>query len=184
MNKNYLIIGLIILALVVIGVIAARQPEPTVIEPEVNNGTQTEVASLTVSDQVVAEETIVVDSVYAEADGWVVLHRTTEEGDLDPSSMVGVAAVPAGSTENLVVELTEAVEGGEVLVAMLHVDTGVAGEYEFSEETPDLDSPVQVDGEVVVSFFAVSLEVAEEEVEAEAEEETELDVEAEAEITE
>lgn len=178
MNKNYLIIGLIILALVVIGVIAAREPETPVLDPTINgeNGEEVEeVASLEVSDQVVAEESVIVESVYAEEDGWVVLHRTTEDGDLDPASVVGFAAIPAGSNQNVIVDLAEAVEDGEVLVAMLHVDTGVAGEYEFSEETPELDVPVQVDGDIVVSFFTVSVEV-EEETGADVEVETEAEV--------
>jgi hypothetical protein len=175
MNKNYLIIGLIILALVVIGVIASRQPEPALVDPNINVEVETEVASLTVSDQVVAEETIVIGSVYAQEDGWVVLHRTTEEGDLNPASVVGVVAIPSGSNQNVVVELSGEVEDGEVLVAMLHVDTGVMGEYEFSEETPELDSPVQVDGEVVVSFFTVSV--------ASEDEEALLEVDTEAEVT-
>jgi hypothetical protein len=129
MNKNYLIIGLIILALVVIGVIAARQPETPIIDPEINGDAEVEeVASLSVSDQVVTEESIIVDSVYALENGWVVLHRTSEEGDLIPDSVVGIAAVSAGSSEGLVIELTESVEDGEVLAAMLHVDTGVVGE--------------------------------------------------------
>jgi hypothetical protein len=49
------------------------------------------------------------------------------------------------------------------------------GEYEFSEETPELDSPVQVDGEVVVSFFTVSV--------ASEDEEALLEVDTEAEVT-
>lgn len=174
MNKNYLIIGLIILALVVIGVIAARQPEAPLVETDPNEIVEVEeVASLTVSDQVVADNSVIIDNVYAEEAGWVVLHRTTEEGDLDPEAVAGTAGVPAGASQDLVVTLTEAVENGEVLVAMLHVDTGVLGEYEFTAETPEIDAPVQADGDVVVSFFTVSTEVEEEE-----EVEDELDVDA------
>lgn len=169
MNKNYLIIGLIILALVVIGVIAARQTEAPVLETDPNEIVETEeVASLTVSDQVVTDNSVIIDNVYAEEAGWVVLHRTTEEGDLDPGAVAGTIAVPAGASQDLVVTLDGPVENGEVLVAMLHVDTGELGEYEFGAETPEVDTPVQVDGDIVVSFFAVSTEV-EEGVDAEVE---------------
>jgi len=176
MNKNYLIIGLIILALVVIGVIAARQTEAPIIETDPNENVEVEeTASLTVSDQVVTDNSVIIDNIYAEEAGWVVLHRTTEEGDLDPGAVAGAEAVPAGASQDLVMTLTESVENGEVLVAMLHVDTGELGEYEFSEETPELDEPVQVDGTVVVSFFTVSTEVdAEVDAEVEVDAETEL----------
>jgi len=189
MNKNYLIIGLIILALVVIGVIAARQPDATL--PEEEQGTETETEetpSVSVSDQVVTDNSVIVDNVYSETAGWIVLHRTTEDGELDPAAIAGSAAVQAGENQDVVIELAETVENGELLVAILHSDTGAEGEYEFSEETPDLDTPVQVDGEVVISFFTVSTEEeteeAVEETEAEADAEAEGETETEAEATE
>jgi len=180
MNKNYLIIGLIILALVVIGVIAARQTEAPLVETDPNDIVDVEEpVSLTVSDQVVTDNSVIIDSVYAEEAGWVVLHRTTEEGDLDPGAVVGAVGVPAGASQDVVVTLTESVENGEVLVAMLHFDTGEVGAYEFSEETPEIDTPVQVDGDgdVVISFFTVSTEVEEDvDAEVEVDAEAELDV--------
>lgn len=181
MNKNYLIIGLIILALVVIGVIAARQPEAPLVETDPNDIVEVEeVASLTVSDQVVADNSIIIDNIYAEEAGWVVLHRTTEEGDLNPEAVAGIVGVPAGASQDVVVALTETVENGEVLVAMLHVDTDELGEYEFTAETPELDAPVQVGGDIVVSFFTVSTEVEETEEEVDAEAEVDADAELDA----
>src|SRR5690606_14238737 len=135
MNKNYLIIGLIILALVVIGVIAARQPDATL--PEEEQGTEMETEetpSLNVSDQVVTDDSVIIDNVYSDTAGWVVLHRTTEDGELDPTAIAGSAAIQAGENQDVVIELTETVENGELLVAILHADTGEEGKHEFSVE--------------------------------------------------
>jgi len=89
-----------------------------------------------------------------------VVYGTTDQGDLDVDSVIGVIAVKAGESKNVVVPLTKEVKNGEVLIAMLHEDTGVIGEYEFSSETPDVDKPVVVDGETVFRIFTVSTDEA------------------------
>lgn len=181
MNRNYLIIGLIILALVVIGVIAARQPEVPLGTDETGE-TETETTnaqSLLVSDQAVTNESVIVDNVYSNGAGWVVLYRTTEEGDLDPTSVAGMAQVNAGNNQDVVVSLTGELENGELLVAVLHADDGTVGEFEFSEETPNLDMPAQENNEMVISFFTVSTETADAD-DAEAEEEVTEETETES----
>lgn len=161
MNKNYLIIGLIILALIVIGVIAARPSDEPVVNDETNKQEETAaVPSIEVSNQTVVNDSVLVDSVYSENPGLVVVYGTTDQGDLDVDSVIGVIAVKAGESKNVVVPLTKEVKNGEVLIAMLHEDTGVIGEYEFSSETPDVDKPVVVDGETVFRIFTVSTDEA------------------------
>jgi len=157
MNKNYLIIGLIILALVVIGVIAARSVEkPAIVEervPVVEEGVM--VPRIEVSDQVVAEGSVVVDRVYAQTNAWIIVYRMAEDGVPETDVYIGAAAIGPGGSRGVAVELTEEVAEGEVLVMILHEDTGVIGEYEFGAEAPNIDQPVLVDGEVVAVAFTV-----------------------------
>lgn len=116
---------------------------------EANLGAQ---PSVTVSDQAVMDGKVVVDSVTAAESGWIVIHA---DNDGAPGPVVGHTAVEAGTTNDVAVD----VDTGKVtptLYAMLHVDTGAAGEYDF----PDADPPVKVDGQIVVKGFQASMESA------------------------
>ena len=77
-----------------------------------------------VGDQESDGASVMVDSVTAEADGWLVIHA---DADGAPGAVLGQTAVPAGTTENVVVLLDAALEGDAGLWAMLHVDAGEMG---------------------------------------------------------
>lgn len=94
------------------------------------------------------ENTVVVPAVRAAADGWIVIHADQDGG---PGPVAGFAPVTAGNNYNIAVELDPAI-ATETLHAMLHVDAGTAGEYEF----PGDDGPVMdADGNVVMEPFQV-----------------------------
>jgi hypothetical protein len=63
--------------------------------------------------------------------------------------VVGHAAVPDGLTRDLAVKI-DAAKATAVLYAMLHVDAGTVGAYEF----PGADKPVMVDGKMVSPPFS------------------------------
>jgi hypothetical protein len=92
---------------------------------------------------VTALNTIVISSVTAQVGGWLVVHT---EADGRPGPVAGVAAVRAGTTNNILVRLDRA-EPTPVLWPMLHVDTGEAGAYEFGT-VEGADGPVAVNGRV------------------------------------
>lgn len=180
MNKNYLIIGLIILALVVIGFIASRPGEEVVIDDQSGDTTATtNDPSIQVSAQTLSGEQIMIDRVVAGVDGWVVLHRADADGSPDTSSNLGYARVIAGNNSGVVITLEEEVESGDVLVAMLYEDTGEFGTLEIDSEDETVDRPVSINGESVSAPFTVMLaedEGADEEAEeepADTEEDTE-----------
>ncbi len=104
--------------------------------------------AVAVSDQELSEGTVTIDAVTAAEPGWIVIHADDNGG---PGPVIGFAPVAAGENENVVVEVDEA-GLTETLHAMLHVDAGVAGEYEF----PGEDGPVTVDGTVVMQPFTLS----------------------------
>ncbi len=101
--------------------------------------------SVSVGDQVAAEGTVTVDEVVAAAPGWMVIHA---EADGKPGPVIGYTPVPMGRSENVAVGIDLA-GATPTLFAMLHLDAGTPGEYEF----PGDDVPVKVEEAIVVKPF-------------------------------
>lgn len=101
-----------------------------------------------VRDQVLDIRNVTVPEVVTAQDGWIVIH-IAEEGA--PGTVLGYAPVQAGTNSRVIVTLDRPVENGTELFAMLHVDAGEMGTYEF----PGPDAPVVVDGETVMTPFVV-----------------------------
>ena len=122
---------------------STEEPEPTE-EMEVTN-------AVTVSDQTLgADGTVTIDNVTADVKGWMVIHA--DDGGA-PGPVIGHAAVSAGENSDVMVEV-DASQVTETLYAMLHVDAGTEGEYEF----PGDDGPARdAEGNVVTPPFMVSL---------------------------
>jgi plastocyanin len=100
-----------------------------------------------VDDQPIVDGTVTIARVAMQQAGWVVIHI---EAGGSPGEVIGHAAVPAGESLDVVVEI-DAAKATPTLIAMLHVDEGVVGTYEF----PGPDAPVRVDGEIVMQAFQV-----------------------------
>ena len=92
---------------------------------------------------------VVVKSVTAAADGWVVIHAIKDGKPVVPAS-IGHTYVKAGMTENVYVPLTGDYDGDKV-IAMLH-ELGV---YEFGPGSVANDKPVVVDGGPLVSPISI-----------------------------
>ncbi len=90
---------------------------------------------------VTTDNKIVVASVTAQQDGWLVI--SSDEGGA-PGTVIGKERVLAGTNSNVEVDLDAAGMTNRVYAA-LHVDTGVAGEYEFGT-VDGADLPVSVNG--------------------------------------
>lgn len=105
--------------------------------------------AVSVRDQPLGEgNTVVVPAVKAEVAGWMVIHAD----DSGPGPVIGFAPVEAGINRDVTVEL-DAAGVTDTLYAMLHIDAGTEGEYEFpGEDGPAMDA----DGNVVVLPFAVT----------------------------
>ena len=102
--------------------------------------------SITVTDQEVLNSNINVFEVVALIDGFIVIHA--DSGDGTPGPVIGNAQVEQGTSNNVSVQIDET-KATSKLFAMLHVDTGALGSYEF----PDADGPVKVNGAVLVKSF-------------------------------
>lgn len=93
---------------------------------------------------------IMVDSVTAAQDGWLLVYTDTR---LSPSTLVGWAPIHKGLNTNLKVDINrELVEPYATLWAVLHVDRGAIGLL----EPPVIDGPVQQDGKTVVVAFDIT----------------------------
>lgn len=107
--------------------------------------------SVSVKDQVVMGSSVVVDKVVAVQDGWIVIHAGDKDG-----TVLGYAPVKAGQNNNVDVDI-DLTKGTPTVSAMLHVDAGKIGTYEF----PGADVPVKgTDGAVVnVPFKIIGVDV-------------------------
>jgi hypothetical protein len=118
--------------------------------------------SVTASDQDSDGASVTVDQVVATAPGWMVIH-IDENGS--PGAVLGQTQVEAGTTDSVAVTLDPPLDAETTLWAMLHVDEGEVGVYEF----PGADVPVILNGEVVMQPFAAMVAAAVEDTpEAEA----------------
>lgn len=90
---------------------------------------------VTVTDQAISNNTVTIQDVKAAADGWIVIHA---QANGNPGPDIGHAAVKAGDNPNVVVTI-DPTKATPVLYAMLHIDAGTKGTYEF----PGADTPVQ-----------------------------------------
>lgn len=92
--------------------------------------------SVTVSDQISLNGMVVVDSVTIDAPGFIAIHA--DEGGM-PGHVVGIAPVPAGTSQSVVV-MVDGAMATPTLYAELHVDDNTVGVFEFGH-VPGADAP-------------------------------------------
>ena len=102
--------------------------------------------SVAVSDQVATGGKVWIDKIVAVQDGWVVIHAGDKAG-----TVMGFAPVKAGENDKVAVNIDMS-KGTPTVSAMLHIDNGVVGTYEF----PAADPPVKnAAGDVVNTPFKI-----------------------------
>lgn len=116
------------------------EPSPTPISPQIS-----------ALDQDLTEDgRVVISRVVAVEPGWVVIHATDKDGV--PGAVLGWTAVAAGTSTDVAVDI-DPLTATSTLAAMLHVDKGQSGEFEF----PGEDEAVMVNDTAVSDPFAVTL---------------------------
>jgi plastocyanin len=101
-----------------------------------------------VEDQMIQSATITIVEVVIPDPGWVVIHA---DRDGSPGPVVGYEPAPAGRSIDLVVGIDTDV-ATEIMHAMLHIDAGVQGEFDF----PGPDEPLTINGQIVMDQFRIS----------------------------
>lgn len=127
---------------------AATQPPPTATTPPPTPTEEMITPSVDVADQEIVEGAVLIPQVTSDSQGWIVIHA---DNGGSPGPVIGYTGIAQGDNSEVLVEIDLA-GATETLFAMLHVDAGTAGEYEF----PGDDGPVSVDGQVVVKPFAIT----------------------------
>lgn len=109
-------------------------------------------AGVGVADQAIVDSNVTVAKVYSQGPGWMVIHA---QADGKPGPILGFTPVADGENSNVVVEI-DRTSATETLYAMLHVDAGEVGTWEFPGG-PDV--PVKVGDVVITPPFQVTGEV-------------------------
>lgn len=106
-----------------------------------------------VSDQPVLDGTVTVAKVVSEGPGFIVIHKDNGSGSFGP--VIGYRWVNPGENFNITVNI-DAAQATITLYAMLHVDSGEVGVYEFGT-VEGADGPVVVDGAPLSPPFNVAV---------------------------
>jgi plastocyanin len=141
---------LLLLSLAIFFLTAACQPEPAPEEPIPPTGDEAFVAA---SDQNIEFATVIIDELVIPVDGWIAIH--SDEND-EPGEVVGVEALEAGRYMDVAVGI-ETDRATDILHAILHIDSGQVGVFEY----PGPDEPLAVEGGQVMDTFRVELLVRE-----------------------
>lgn len=104
------------------------------------------------ADQSVAEGVVAADTVVANENGWMVVHRT--DAEMKPGPVVGYAPLRKGENMDVVAILSEPVAAGEMLMLMVHAETGgmMAGAFEYTLGAKE-DGPIRIDDQLVMQVI-------------------------------
>jgi hypothetical protein len=109
-------------------------------------GEAADVPAITTPRQPLEDGTIVIQQVYSDGPGWIVIHA---DADGQPGPVIGYTEVPDGISNEVIVQVAPE-DLTETLYAMLHVDAGEEGIFEFPDGP---DTPMEINGEVVTETF-------------------------------
>ena len=107
--------------------------------------------SVKAKNQDVSSGTVTAKKIVADANGWMVVHRTDGK---KPGRVVAHAPVKAGVNKDVTGILTEKVNKGEQLMVMLHSEAGgnSTGIFEYSLGAKE-DGPIKADGKLVMQII-------------------------------
>lgn len=104
---------------------------------------------VTVSNQLLSDDTVVVDQAVVPEPGWVVIHVVQPDGSA--GQVIGAAKLQEGVNTSVAVYLETAPTEETELIAMLHRDTGEPETFNF----PGGDPPFTENGNPVITRFTV-----------------------------
>ena len=105
------------------------------------------------ADQSVENGIVSADKVVAGENGWLVVHRT--DADMKPGPVVGYAPLRAGENVDVAAILTEEVNSGDMLMLMVHAETGgmMTGSFEYTLGAKE-DGPIKVEDKLVMAVVS------------------------------
>ncbi len=152
--KASFVLPLILLSVVFVSACAQYQPTTTTtqvttttIAGQTATPTALRQSSISVSSQSLVGGEIVIDSLYLDKPGYIVIHK---DDSGKPGSVIGHSELVSGEKNNFKV-LINASQAGANVFAMLHYDDDNDGVYGF----PDEDKPVVLEGNVAVKPISI-----------------------------
>lgn len=116
-------------------------------------------AKMTVNDQTISQNTIMVETATFEKDGWIVLHADNNGSPKTPEIISVPVLVKAGTQKTIMIPLTDKanmLDGNTQVWVMLHADDGVKGSYDFNG-TNGLDTVLKnTDGAIIMKPIILS----------------------------
>lgn len=131
---------------------SGEQDSSSMASADTNTGAS---ASLTVEDQKAVNNTVVIKNATMPEDGFLVIHAADDQGKLKAPESIGHTQIDKGDNKEIEVKLSQSVESGDKLFAMLHNDTGEKGKFEFAESGGKTDGATMSDGKPVIKPFKV-----------------------------
>ncbi|MVA99546.1 hypothetical protein GN330_20050 [Nitratireductor sp. CAU 1489] len=106
-----------------------------------------------VTDQDVSSGVVTAEKITAEANGWLVVHRTDTQ--MKPGPVIGYAPLKAGDNMDVSAILQTEVKSGEMLMLMVHGEAGgmKTGVFEYTLGAKE-DGPVRVDDKLVMTVIS------------------------------
>lgn len=143
-----------IIAISFIAMFTACSDDEKVTEPTVN-----EPGSLTVQDQMISQNILIVKSITVEKDAWVVVHADNNGGPEVPEIISQPVLIRAGTSTDVMVPLTSNAKmlgTNNQLWVMLHNDDSQLGSYEF-DGSNGLDAPLEyIAGGIILKAVTVT----------------------------
>lgn len=119
---------------------------------------------ITASPQPVKDGKVIIDSVSTDRDVWLVIHKEDNK-EPEKGEVVGYVPLSEGNHKNIEVKVNLPPESTLVLIAILHIDAGKEGIFEFPGEDIPVISPIASRSDVPVMMpFPVISEAAQKEV--------------------
>ena len=103
-------------------------------------------------DQDLSGGIVTADKVMADANGWLVVHRT--DAAMKPGPVVGYAPLRAGQNTDVAAILQEQVNSGDMLMLMVHGEAGgmQTGVFEYTLGAKE-DGPTRVEGNLIMTVI-------------------------------
>lgn len=110
--------------------------------------------SVEATNQSVSNGVVSAEMVVAAENGWMVVHST--DAEMKPGPVVGYAPLRMGDNVDVAAILTEEVAAGDMLMLMVHAETGgmITGGFEYTLGATE-DGPIRIDGELVMTVITV-----------------------------
>jgi hypothetical protein len=118
------------------------------VEAATPEATEEPTPNVQVSDRGIVDGAVLMVRVVATGPSWVVIHA---DADGRPGPVIGYAPIEEGESLDVEVPIDEEA-ATPLLHAMLHVDAGVVGTYEF----PGADAPAKIGDDTVMAIFSAA----------------------------